>query len=149
MSRNRLDIMMELLELGRDVIDEIKHQLVYYRASVYKHETAKQISDRIIQLHTVAEIISDEMILDLFRDFEATAGNGNMKSIPGECAFSSRITTLTQGLIEQFTQFESNMRSTQNDSQDRELSRVLEKNKHKLIGMCRQGTRQWAFFRSL
>lgn len=149
MSRDRLDIMMELLELGRDVIDEIKHQLTYYRASVYKHETAQQIGDRVNQLHTVAEIISDDLILDLFRDFEATAGNGNLKAVPGECVFSTRITTLTQGLLEQFTLFESNMRNTTNDNQNKELTRVLEKNKHKLLGMCRHGTRQWAFFHSL
>ncbi len=149
MSRDHMDIMMELLELGRDTIDEIKHQLTYYRASVYKHETAQQISDRIDQLYVVAEIVNDEMILDLFRDFEATAGNGNVKAIPGECVFSGRITTLTQGLLEQFTLFESRMRSMQHDHQSKELSRVLQKNRHKILQMCRQGTRQWAFFHSL
>ena len=51
MSRLRhLDILVELIELCHERMSEVRQQLIYYRASVYKQETSTQIAGKVEQL---------------------------------------------------------------------------------------------------
>lgn len=146
MSRDRMDIVVELVELSREIMADIKHQLNYYRASVYKHETADQIRDLIDHLRTIAALMGSELLIEPFRDYDATVANGNMKIIPGECVFSARVTSLLGSVDEQLDPFVAQVASSADGS---DLKGSVQKNRHKLLKMCRQGTRQWSFFRTL
>ena len=77
MSRyDRRDIMMELIELSRDLKTEIMQQLNYYRASVYKNETAAVV-ERKIEQDTNFPIDSIAPVL------RTLVTRSNMGSLPG------------------------------------------------------------------
>jgi hypothetical protein len=148
MSRmSRSDIILELVELSKEVSNEIGQQLNYYRVSVYKNETASLIKDRIDNLKVIAGLFCDEMVLEPFRDYEATVSNGNVYTAPGECAFSSRVGSLLKGFSDAMDKVQNV--SHQNSQNDKSLATGIQKHRRKILSLCRQGTRQWAFFSSL
>ncbi len=85
-----LDVIIELGELCRDLISEARYQLNYYRASVYKNETARHITNRVEKLRLVARLMHDEVLLEAFRDHDAERELGLAACAPGECSFSTR-----------------------------------------------------------
>ena len=78
------DILSELIELYREVIQDVRLQLNYYRVSVYKHETAAIIKDKIAQLHFITKLVAIDSLLESFEDYQATLSNGNCYTVPGE-----------------------------------------------------------------
>lgn len=147
---DRIDIILELLELSQELHADIIQQLNYYRASVYKGETAKIIDQKIDQLKTITSLINDEDSLDFFNDFEATKQHGNVAIAPGECLFTRRVTQLLNHLAE------SNLclKNAINDQQLREridpsFTKRVKQQKRKLLQICKQGSRRWSFFQTV
>ncbi|HYX33057.1 MAG TPA: hypothetical protein VE954_08065 [Oligoflexus sp.] len=149
MSRyDRRDIMMELIELSRDIKTEIMQQLNYYRASVYKSETALLVENRIQELQLVADLIGDDELQDVFRDYEALKRNGLLLATPGECLLSLRTMNLLQATDRIFADLIS--RHAASSPQDTlQFSRHIQKHRRQLLSLCRQGSRQWTFFSTL
>jgi hypothetical protein len=145
-----LDVLAELHELCQDIIQGIRNELRYYRASVYKEESAKHINRRIEQLRFIVDVIDDEMVREPFQDFEAEAKAGIAYYVPGECPFFGRVTRLLSNLEEQLSVLEDHVAqsraSLQNDSN---LTRAVKKHRRQLLGMCRQGSRPWCFFQAV
>ena len=149
MSRvDQLDIMVELTELCRDLKDDVLQQLNYYRASVYKEETSRIIEHKIEQLRTIIELTSNAEALDLFADYEATRACGNLNLAPGECPLSSRIMTLFSQLDSVLEDMVGRLHHEQVTDQWH-FSKNIQKNRKKLLSICRQGSRQWAFFQAI
>ncbi len=149
MSRvDQMDIMVELAELCRELKEEVLQQLNYYRVSVYKEETASLIEQKIKQLRTIVELTNNSEALDLFADYEATRCCGNLNLAPGECALSGRIMML-------FSQLDSVVEGMLHRIQHEDvidswhLARNIQKNRKKLLAICRQGSRQWSFFQAI
>jgi hypothetical protein len=142
------DIMMELIELSRDIKTEIMQQLNYYRASVYKHETAAIVEDRIEQLQLVAELIGDDELQDAFRDYDAMKRNGLMFATPGECLLSLRTMNLLQAADRIFADL-INRHPASSPQDTLQFSRHIQKHRRQLLSLCRQGSRQWSFFSTL
>lgn len=141
------DILMELLELCREQKADILQQLNYYRASVYKTETATIIERKVNQLQIVAALIGDEVLLDAFHDYAETKANGHLVA-PGECLLSTRVMNLLQSCDKIFDQLLNDIH--QRSSGDRQIfTRLVQKHRTQLLSMCRQGTRQWSFFSSI
>jgi hypothetical protein len=148
MSRmSRSDIILELAELSKEVSGEIGQQLTYYRVSVYKNETAALIKDRIDNLKVIASLFCDEMILEPFSDYDATVSNGNVYTAPGECAFSARVGSLLKAFSEAMEKVQNGCH--QDGQNDKSLASGIQKHRRKILSLCKQGTRQWAFFNSL
>jgi hypothetical protein len=149
MSRyDRRDIMMELIELSRDIKAEIMQQLNYYRASVYKNETAVIVERKIEQLQLVAELIGDDELQDAFRDYEAMKRGGLMMAAPGECLLSLRTTNLMGATDRIFAEL-INRHPANNPQDTLQFSRNIQKHRRLLLSLCRQGSRQWSFFSTL
>lgn len=151
MSRLRQqDIAVELIELSEEVMDEIRQQLIYYRASVYKDETAQNVKTRVEQLRLMAAIVADEAIQDAIRDYDAMAMNGAMQVAPGECSFSTRVTKLLSTVSQLFDQLRRDV--AHRDSRATgvsALAKSVQTHRKELLAMCRHGSRQWAFFQSV
>jgi hypothetical protein len=149
MSRyDRRDIVMELIELSRDLKAEIMQQLNYYRASVYKNETAAVVERKIEQLRLVADLIGDDELQDAFRDYEAMKKGGLEMATPGECLLSLRTMNLMTATDRIFADLSN--RHPANIPQDtQQFSRNIQKHRRQLLSLCRQGSRQWAFFSTL
>jgi hypothetical protein len=149
MSRyDRRDIMMELIELSRDIKTEIVQQLNYYRASVYKNETAAIVERKIEQLQLVADLIGDDELQDAFRDYEAMKRGGLTMAPPGECLLSLRTMNLLAATDRIFADL-INRHPVNNPQETLQFSRNIQKHRHRLLSLCRQGSRQWSFFSTL
>jgi hypothetical protein len=147
MSRtNQVDILVELMELSREVMADIMHQLNYYRASVYKNETAQVIKDRISNLRLIVSLVDGDILLEPFEDYDATVSNGNIKAVPGECVFSGRVTTLLNSLSEQLEKFSA---PDQKSLGNKSFATEVHKHRRQILSLCRHGSRQWSFFSSL
>jgi hypothetical protein len=135
---NNQDIFLELVELLAELIKETQQELVYYRASVYKTESAKSIDQNICQLKIISEVIGDESLFDLFGDYEATTRCGNVNVSPGECTFSSRVARLLLELENQLNAALENNNSG--------IRLKVKQHKKKLMTICRKRPRHLSLF---
>lgn len=151
MSRfDRYDVIVELIELCSEIRQDILLQLNYYRASVYKDETAAIINKKIDELKMVVALLKQEEILDLFRDFEASRNNGNFALTPGECLLSHRISNLFQQLDQAFQEFLANCQKNKNNFPDSfQFAKNIQRHRRQLLALCRHGSRQWSFFHTI
>lgn len=139
------DIMMELIELCREQKSDILQQLNYYRASVYKSETAAIIERKIGEMQLCASLIGDELLCDAFRDYDATRKNSHLLVAPGECLLSTRVLNLFKA-CDKILGAQSGQLQQRSPIERQQLSRKVEKHRGQLLSMCRQGSRPWAFF---
>ncbi len=155
MSRFRhTDILVELIELSHERMNEIRTQLSYYRASVYKGETAAQIEERIEDLRFIGSLFGDDNLSDVFKDFDAvklaSIGASGMDYVPGDCSFSRRVTMLLATLDRDLTRLH---RATFVKDGEKELAQAftegVKKARRQILAICRAGSRQWSFFSAL
>jgi hypothetical protein len=137
-----------MIELCQDLMTEIRQQLAYYRASVYKDETRAAIDTRIDQLRLVAELFGDEGPGEAFKDYEAMAKAGAMHYVPGECSLSKRIGTLLASLDSDLSRLSAH-HSSGDPFSGKEFETAVRKHRSQLLAACRHGSRQWAFFQML
>lgn len=151
MSRLRhLDIFVELIELCHERMNEVRQQLVYYRASVYKTETSSQIHGKIEQLRLVAALFNDLLVHEAFHDYETMAVAGVMNLAPGECSFSTRVTCLLASLDQYMIRLGHEVLSrTVEPETEAALAAAVREKRNVLLALCRHGSRQWTFFQSL
>src|SRR5690606_18415694 len=139
MSRLRQsDIVCELIELCHDVMSEIRQQLLYYRASVYKDETASLITSKVEQLRMIASLFGDEIALEPHRDYDAMKKAGVAAYVPGECSFSNRLTCLLSGLEAQLDRL--GRAAGQPASGSQEVCENVQKQKNQIMAICRHGS---------
>ncbi len=151
MSRlSRLDIVNELVDLIKDLSQDVTQQLQYYRASVYKQETSAAILQKIDHLRIISQLLGHAELDDLFNDFDASAGNGNVRLSQGECLFSHRVTTLTRSLLALVDDLPNIEREVLKSSQQEETFRLrLRSQRGRLMNLCGHGSRGWRLFQSL
>lgn len=145
---DRGDILMELIELCREIKSEIHQQLTYYRVSVYKAETGELIEAKVKQLETLAGLLGNEQLIDAFHDYEAMKKNGYKTIVPGECFLSHRIANLFQSIELMFEVMIMDLRQANLDDQY-QLTKTVLKNRQQLLSLCRHGSRQWQFFNGI
>lgn len=145
---DRGDILMELIELCRDIKSEIHQQLTYYRVSVYKAETAEIIEGKVKQLEILAGLVGNEPLCDAFRDYEATKKNAYRTIVPGECFLSHRVANLFQSIELMFEALIMDIRQ-ENQEDCYQLTKLVLKNREQVLSICRHGSRQWQFFNGI
>ena len=142
------DIVLELVELCREVKTEILLQLTYYRASVYKTETAQLIERKVEQMRLVCQLIGHEELKDAFHDYEEMRVNGHQWIVPGECPMSARVMNLVQNTEKIFDSMAQNLAAVP-FTDAHHFQKTLHKHRRDLLAMCRHGSRQWSFFNTL
>ena len=143
------DIVVELVELCEETMLDISQQLNYYRASVYKAETAETIRDRIESLKLIVALLGDDMALEPIRDYEASELHRVMAPIPGECSFTYRVNTLLSQLNIHLGETTSRLTATNSPAILRLLASNVIQHRSQILSLCRHGSRQWAFFQTL
>lgn len=138
----RTDIVFELLELCETLLVNIEQQLLYYRASVYKDETARTVEAEIARLQPVLAMFNNDALLEPLADYRALQTH-NLKLAPGECSFSRKIALLVTATREQLRLYR------QATPPEIDFNCQIKQNRQQLLALCRQGSRQWSFFRSL
>lgn len=146
----QLDILVELIELCKERTTDVRQQIVYYRASVYKHEMAETIMARISELRLVTGLLGDELMLEPFQDYENRAKAIAVTCAPGECSFSHRVTILLSELDHQFHKLSQGLAARSFDPTEEPLfGDLVRLNQSHLVALCRQGSRQQNFFAGL
>ncbi len=151
MSRLRhTDILVELIELCQEHMVQLRHQLGYYRASVYKGEAKTDIETSVLELRTIARLFDDEEAREAFRDFDAMSEKGALTLVPGECLLSLRVGRLLAQLDGCVGQLHRTAYvRTADQSLEIEFTNTVKEHRDALLAMCRQGSRHWAFFQAL
>ncbi|RYZ75819.1 MAG: hypothetical protein EOP04_32840 [Proteobacteria bacterium] len=145
---DRGDILMELIELCRDIKSEIHQQLTYYRVSVYKAETAEQIEVKVKQLEVLAGLLGDEQLIDAFSDYDLMKKNGYKTLVPGECFLSHRLANLFQSIELMFEVMIMDIRQA-NQEDKYKLTKSVLIHRDQVLSICRHGSRQWEFFNGI
>ncbi len=145
---DRGDILMELIELCREIKSEIHQQLTYYRVSVYKAETAQLIEEKVGQLEVLSGLFGNQELQDAFRDYEVMKKNGYKMVVPGECFLSHRIANLFQAIELLFEVMIMDLRNANQEDKHTLIKGVL-KNRNQVLSICRHGSRQWQFFNGI
>jgi hypothetical protein len=148
MSRYRhSDILCELLELAADICGGIRLQLNYYTATVYKQDISETINKKVESLRTVANLSGEDKLLEPLRDYEAMKANAHLHYVPGECSYAVRVTTLLRNIETAIEEINNDMQYDHHYHRSNyEYSKKIQKNRRKLVSICRKGTRQHIFF---
>jgi len=145
-----MDILIEMIDLCHERMSEVRQQLTYYRASVYKDEMAGPINDKVDQLRLVAGLFGDELLTEAFIDYDAMSCDGVLTYVPGECSFSRRVTVLLAALDQHLARLGRDIASRSLALlSDVEFTETVRQHRSELLALCRQGSRQWTFFQSL
>ena len=149
MSKYRIcDVMVELAELGTELLQEIRQELQYHRVSSYKHETAKRINDRIERLKVLAKVLGDDLLDESLADFDAMAESAGLYAAPGECTLTTRcshLLTEAEQILREFQRRATQRRGVISD----DLLKTIQTHRRVLIAVCRQGSRSWDLLKNI
>ncbi len=149
MSKYRVcDVMIELSELGLELLAEIRQELQYHRVSVYKLETAKRLNDHVERLNAIAYVLDDDLLHEALADFEAMADAAGQLASPGECTLTVRCTHLLNAgepILREFQRRAALRRGLVSE----ELLKAIQTHKRSLIAVCRQGSRSWELLKNI
>jgi hypothetical protein len=164
MSRLRYgDFMVEIADLATDILDDIRQQTAYYRASVYKSEAISTIQRRVDNLAFISRILKDDALAECVSDYRATESHSRPAANPGnhheeavqsgECLVTMRVMRLLFDASKVIESMRAEARahgSEGNDSnQTRRISTTITRHRRDLLAMSRQGSRSWSFLQSL
>lgn len=149
MSKYRIcDVMVELAELGTELLQEIRQELQYHRASVYKNETSKRINDRVDRLKVLAKVLGDDLLDESLADFDAMAASAGLYAAPGECTLTTRCSHLlgdAEQILREFQRRATQRRGVISD----DLLKTIQTHRRALIAVCRQGSRSWDLLKNI
>ena len=138
----------ELVGLCREIGVELRQELVYYRASVYKEEAAAAIHLKIGKLRGICELFCEEHLLEPFSDFAAKGQSGQKMPRYGECFFSTRVVALIDDLYIGLEGYLASLREGKKDSVT-DLTEGVAGQRNTILSLCQHGSRYWDFFTSL
>ena len=142
------DLILELSEICRDIATDLKQRMAYYRASAYKSDAARQINERIDQLRAIFQILSDDDLLDAMEDHDAILDQGAQMLLAGECTVSARVNILLSQMEPALSALHRRYRQHQGYVREDTL-KILQRHRHTLEAICREGSRSWEILRGL
>ena len=142
------DVVVELAERCEEIRAELHQHLLFYRASVYKTESAAEINLRVNQLRLLTSILGNDLLQECIADFDAMAQLSAQSAAPGECPLTARVARLTSSMTPILKEIQRR-NANKNGAVRDEMLRVLVENRRALLRHCRPGTRSWELLRSL
>ena len=142
------DLVLELVELSRELKADLVQRLRYYRASAYKQDTVKSINERVVQLRDIFQVLADEDLNEAMADHDAILEQGPQMLVTGDCTVTARINILMTemepallALVRRYGQSQSVVRE--------ETVKTLQRHRQILLAVCREGSRSWELIRGL
>ncbi len=162
MSRMRYgDVIVEMSDLASEILDDIRQQMAYYKASAYKTEAIAIIQRRVDNLAFISRILKDESLAECVSDYRAAeqyarrpreAGDdedGAQPGIPGECSVSVRVMRLLFDASEVIESLRASARESSGSPESRQIITTITRHRRDLLAMSRHGSRSWTFLQSL
>jgi hypothetical protein len=142
------DVMWELADFSKDLIDEIRQLLVYYKSSVYKTDTAVKVTGLMAQVEVLFLIINDEPLLEILRDYEALSECSGQWALPGECGLSMRLGHFTREASPALEEYQRRIQRVRSPLKDEQI-KIMTERRRSLLSVCRKGSRSWELLKSL
>jgi hypothetical protein len=162
MSRLRYgDVIVEMSDLAAGILDDIRQQTTYYRASVYKEEALNTIERRVDHLAFLARILRSDSLADCVHDYRAAsehARNAPKKNFLdedyqqlqiAECSVSMRVMRLLLDAGKVIESLRASARDRVEPSHAKQVVTTISRHRRDLIAMSREGTGTWTFLHSL
>lgn len=142
------DLVLELVDVSRELKNDLVHRLRYYRASAYKQDTAKSINERVAQLRAIFQVLADDDLNEAMADHDAILEQGPQMLATGDCTVTARVNILISemepalaALVRRFGQSQSVVRE--------ETVKTLQRHRQTLLAVCREGSRSWELIRGV
>ena len=142
------DLVLELVEVSREIHADLLQRLRYYRASAYKTDTVKTINERVAQLRAIFQVLADDDLNEAMADHDAVLDQGIQMLATGDCTVSARVNILLSemepalaALVRRYGQSQSMVRE--------ETVKALQRHRQTLLAVCREGSRSWELIRGV
>jgi hypothetical protein len=143
------EIVWELVEFSKDILQDIQSQLIYYKAVTEKEHVGTKLTRLFSQFKSLSQIINHSALIELVDDCEyLLAATDSYVVSPGETSQSVALMHLSRSAMPLLQTIQS-MCVRQNNPVDQAMLNALRQHKHELLRVCRHGTRSWELLRSL
>jgi hypothetical protein len=142
------DVIVEMSDLASDILDDIRQQMAYYKASAYKTEAIANIQRRVDNLAFISRILKDENLAECVSDYRA-AEQHVRTPVPGECSVSVRVMRLLLDATQVIECLRASAREASATSQSKQIITTITRHRRDLLAMSRHGSRSWTFLQSL
>ncbi len=152
MTKDRyMDVVSELVEACVEYTFDIKQQLRFYGASVYKHEIVYVVNRKITNIRTILEFLKDKKTLDCVKRYSANQiVDGNQKiSSSASGSFELKVEALVKEIIYGLDEFVEEVNSNPRFFAGRDFRRELRYQRKKLSSACRRGSRTRQMIQSI
>ncbi len=149
MSKYRVkEVLFELAEFSRELLEESSQILVYHRASANKLETSKKLETNVEQVRTLFSLMNDEFLLDLMADVDSLKSASGQQTGPGESILSLRVSHLVKHAGPALDQFQKRI-GRDGRPLSEELMKGIASHRRSLLSVCKQGTRSWELLKAI
>lgn len=150
----QLDILVELIDLCHEIIGGLRHQLGFYRASVYKIENHTEIKAQVDDLSVLLRILGDPDLTAFLAAFQrallAKPVDGGSLPPPGESPFSFELGLFLCGIDQALKDFYQQITfKCDRNSDNTEIRDLIRINRKTLLTLCKKDSKQYQFFQSL
>ncbi len=142
------DTIFELIEVCNEITGEIRQQLVYFKASVYKDEIAKVIEEKILSLRILSRLIVGKNLNDLFYDYDAKLSQ-SLVSSPGECQLSVRVLCLLGNVENELKRANKRFLEKGWDYSNEEFIEYFSSYRQQILNCCIPGSHCWNLVQTL
>ncbi len=143
------DLQVELIDSSFDYIREIRSQLNFYKASVYKDEISRNIKRKTGNLRVLCGEFNCETLNEFFDEFDSLALLvGNAKSHVS-ASLPERTTRLLSQLEPRLKEIKHGLAVATSRKDSSNMVRNLRRKKRILMSACRRGSRPWSLLNLL
>ena len=151
MAKNQyMDVVSELVESCVEYTFDIKQQLRFYGASVYKHEIVHAVNKKIKNIQTILEFLRDKNTLASIKKYSCdNVVNGNQKVSATSGSFEVKVETLVKEIIIGLDSFVEEVNTNSSFFAGRDFRREMRYQRKKLSSACRRGSRTRQLIQSI
>ena len=141
-----VDTIIEVVEICHEIIGDIRQQVDYFNASVYKEEIGAGLREKVDTLRVLCSLLGEPAIVDLFQDYDRDA----IHAAPSECSFSVRVARLLVGVESELKRVDNKFLHFSDETEyDPSIIENVKKNRQRLLVSFSPGSRCWNLVQAL
>lgn len=142
---NRIEFVHELIDLAAEQLDQLRKEIHFYRASIYKNEMSQKINERVAGLNLIFSLLSEEKSKEHFENYQDEIQFGRQS--PSEDYFSSatlRLASCCQNDLELIKN-----KTLRKDFESQDFTRKVRSARKSLARLCSDDSSSKSFFSNL
>jgi len=143
------DLLIELIDSCFGYIREIRSQLNFYQASVYKEEISRNIKKKTGNLRVLCCEFNSQQLEDFFDEFDVLASLGGNAKTHVSASLPERTVRLLQQIEPELKEIKHSLSAARSRRDSPNTVRNLKRKKRILMSACRRGSRPWSLLNLL